>query len=199
MASKVSNDDWPALDKLSEVLKPMWSSTVLGKTTDLIGAGLKGFAEGFGPGRPEDTWFEPSNADLEFQKNWPTLYANLKNTVAMLGIPMNVVNRTFIGALGGSRWSCFPEGAKQVGLDEQSAERIKRDAMGMLESYMFTGPHGAAPDAAAIAKAAEMIKVAEPYIKRRRAPSSRPTPRDQQALYAEEAKADAKNLDDAPG
>ncbi len=116
---------------------------------------------------------------------------------------MNVVNRTFaglVGAVGG----VGAELARQVGRPENEAEQVEHAFMGMAESYMFTGPHGVQPTKASVKfwqdkqvqNLVDATKIAAPYIAegKRPPPGLHPLIDD---LYAEEAKADAKNLDDA--
>lgn len=191
LAAKLSNDDYGQLDTVSMHLQKMGMPKAFTVPNSIVDSMVQGFKEGFGSEGLGQ--YEKSQADTEFQANHPYIYRKLRNAALVVGVPLEVFNRTFSGALG-----AFGSGAeetyKQFGGSEQGAERFGRDIKGMAESHLMTGH---APEVAdnLINGVHEATLAAKPYIEAGIEPPIGVHEVIDKA-HKEQAKLDNKNLDD---
>lgn len=159
MHAKLSNDDYPALDEMTQHLDAFNKSRagqVLGlpsrATTGMIGAAWEGFHEGIGEGRLGD-WVNtvPQLKDQRF----------LQSIYATAGLPIEVPMRFLSGGIKAATEAAKAGAAefyRTTTGDAQGAERFARDIAGMAEMQLTgMGVHKVSIDPAAIKKAHDAL------------------------------------------
>ncbi|HSW91848.1 MAG TPA: hypothetical protein VLG09_04335, partial [Candidatus Saccharimonadales bacterium] len=137
MAAKVSNDDVGQLDTISQALQKYGVAGALHKAAmsgpfggDVATKTAEGFIEGWGDST-FGTWaFNMPGSE----KVW---WAS-KALYNIIGIPIEGGARAFTGAVYGA-YRGGTELFKQFGMDEQTADRMARDLIGMAEHHIISG------------------------------------------------------------
>lgn len=182
LAAKISNDDFGQLDSVSQAMSKigpdapgrMASHSVLGKA-------ISGFKEGFGDPQLGE-WMLKRPHDVEFAKEHPWIF----NVLATVGGVFELPGKVISGGLHGLQ-SAVEEGGTQLGMERSSAKRLGRDLAGMAEYKLLQTP---------TPHMIEAVRRSEPYIRAGEEPPVGVHPLIDQAK-AEQAKVDAKNLDEA--
>lgn len=188
MASKVSNDDYDALDRFTQ--------SILHFHHDPLKAAWEGFKEGWG----EEPLGSASGLGSEMAKN-PGLTSYIRRLSPSVDMGMDMLS-TELDALGRLPGAVINGGAagaaqlaKQLGMSETSANQLQRDintyAQGMAGEmgmgHMVEGVHQ---------KYGDPIAIAKPYIERGEMPPTGLHP-DIDALKGMQAKLDAESLNSA--
>lgn len=134
LANEVSNDDYAALDEVSEQFKkfgPLGRFSPSAAPTAALHAALSGLKEGWGEQTIGD-WIVNSPAGIEFAGKYPGAAANLKLVATPVELVLRGLSAGVKGLIEGGVAGAETLG-EQLGMSEAGSKKMGRDVGGMLE------------------------------------------------------------------